>query len=307
MSKKLIVLLLALGVLIIVSLTGCDKDEATNPDEKLVGDINDPQFLLFEEAMDAPDETSEIMFGLMFEFLDTVDIIHTAAPPPVNSPLSPLLAEADTVFVVYHAGSQYWYRTAQFSEATGSDTLALTLEDSLQFLHAIGPVQWPDSALLVGLNHGALLTIESNTEDTVEAAQWISLTGDIASEGDVTLNGTQSFGIFLTDDAGPCSFALDIATTATNVLLNIAHTDSGGCPSAGVLAQNGTVGIECTGDTTVSFSDTWTITQTFTGNDQYTIVAENSTTRWTYSGSCADEQTKSTFAQRIRQVFNEEL
>jgi len=212
--------------------------------------------------------------------------------------------EVDSVVLAYHATSNYWYRYLSSMEANETDTFNVLLEDSLQFLHGIIPVQWPDTALLTGVKHGGLLTLNNNLSDTVTATQLVSIDGELHTQGDIVMDGVQTFDLYLTDDEESCMFDLGLTCTATDLELNITHTDAGGCPTSGVLVHTGTIGIECSGDSgTFSHNDSWACTQTFTGNDTHTVVIENSTTRWTYSGVCGDYQGTSPAEQRMSSLL----
>jgi hypothetical protein len=79
---------------------------------------------------------------------------------------------------------------------------------------------------------------------------------------------------------------MTIALTAIG--LNLAHIDAGGCPESGSMRHTGTIAVSCVGPPVTNYSDSWVVVETYTGDDNYTLVAENSTTRWTYDGNCMD-------------------
>lgn len=58
-----------------------------------------------------------------------------------------------------------------------------------------------------------------------------------------------------------------------------------GCPSSGTLRHTGAINMSCTGDTTLTHNDHWSIIQTFDGTMIH-VVVENSTTRWEYNEIC---------------------
>jgi len=234
-------------------------------------------------------ETSELYTDtLLFGIFDILDAVFDSAGQGVSGdrshPTTVTGIEADSVYLTYHDASQYWYRYSHSVVPSDTDTMTTTIIDSVQFLHADGPVQWPDSTFLTGVNTGALLHIVSSNGSEIEADQLVTILGNIVDQGDVTLNGVQSIGMLFVSDS--CTATMDMGITATEVVLNIAHIDTSGCPESGVFQHQGTVGLECTGEGALSYSDSWTIVQTFTGDDGYIVVVENSTTRWTYSGSC---------------------
>ena len=268
---------LALALLL---AAGCDDDPA-GPNEKQTGDLNNPEYLQLIGSM----ESSELYTGMLLDnIFNVTDAVFGEGAHGVSGdrsyPIAVTGIEADSVYLIYHPNSQYWYWYLQ----SVADTLTTTIIDSVQFLHAEGPVQWPDSTLLTGIHTGALLQMAFSSGSEIEADQLLTIMGDIVSRGDITLNGAQSIDMLFLADS--CTATMDMGTTATEVALNIAHVDGSGCPESGVFRHQGTVGIECTGQGNLSFSDSWTIVQTFTGNDTHTVVAENSTTRWTFSGDC---------------------
>jgi len=292
MKKLLKAGLLAALVLSLLIAVGCDEDDegATGSTDKQVGDLNNPEFLQVQAALEDADEFSGLMFEAVLFAIDTILFEAGQGSSGRTYPGKHLTStEADSVLLTYHETSQYWYLYSSSQITAGDDTLTMVTTDSIQFLHLDGPVQWPDSSLLIGVNNGVYLSMMSSGGEHIIAGQLLTVMGEILTDGDITMNGNQVFDVLLANDVDSCSLDLNLTTTATNVVLNIEHVDSSGCPSSGVLQQHGTIAIACTGTPSVSYSDTWTITQTFTGDDMYTVVAENSTTRWTYSGSCRDE------------------
>jgi len=205
-----------------------------------------------------------------------------------------LESASDSVFYTYHSNSQYWYFYASSVDTSVSgDTVEdITIEDSIQFLHGSSPVQWPDSAELTGINAGGSVSIHSAPADTLSFNQNFTIIGNISGMGDVVINGNGQVigaGDFDTDSLGSCHGSLTLTQTISNVEINLTDMDEeDNCPAAGVIHLAGTAGIECIcGDTTLSFNDSWTITQTFSG-DYITTVYENSTTRWTVVYNCGD-------------------
>ncbi len=281
----------ALALSLVVALGCGDDDESgTGPTEKQVGDLNDPVFLQVQAAIDDAEEFSGLMLQAVLFAIDTIlSEAGQGSPGRPHPPRHSISVEADSVLLTYHETSQYWYLYTHSQVVVGDDILTTTVADSVQFLHADGPVQLPDSALLTGVNNGVYLSMVSTAGEHVVGGQQVAVTGEILAYGDIVLGGVQTFDVLLENDTDSCSLDLDLTNTATNVALNIAHTEEGGCPSSGVMQYHGVVALECTGTPAISFSDTWTVTETFTGNDTYTVVAENSTTRWTYSGNCGDD------------------
>jgi hypothetical protein len=288
--KTSLFLALMAGLVIVV---GCsDDDESTNPAEKQVGSVDDVEYIQMTAAMDELDYFSDQMLEFMLLGIDTIlGLQGVGSPGRPNRQFHAVGVEVDSVFVIYHASTQYWYLYFEGEETEGPYTITVTVEDSIQFLHATGPVQWPDSALLTGVNNGILLSMESSSGDLIAANQRLSVTGELLTAGDVAINGTQGFDAFIPGPDGGCTLDLNVATTFTALGLNIEYTKQGGCPETGTMRHTGTIGISCVGPPQTTYNESWMIAMTFTGNDNYTIVAENSTTRWTDSGNCLDDYT----------------
>ncbi len=289
--KRLLLLatLLTLG-LSLAFVTGCDEDKGTN-EEKAVGDTLDPVFGAIEEGFAGVDDMTPFMLSQSLEFAffllyDTSESVACKGSFDTKA----LRVASDSVFYTYHSSSQYWYFYGSHVDTSVSgDTVEdLTVEDSIQFLHGVNPVQWPDSNQLTGIKAGGSVSAYSAPADTLLFNQNFTIIGDIPGMGDVVINGNgqvTAAGDFDTDSLSSCHGSLTMTQTISNVELNLTTLEEDDCPTAGTVVNTGTVSIECTGDTTFSFSDSWTITQTFSG-DIITIVFENSTTIWTVTYTC---------------------
>lgn len=288
--------LLLLSVLMMLGaslafISGCDDDEATNPTEKAVGDTLDPVFVAIEDGFEGVDEAIGDLLGLSMEFAFFVlyDTSETVAGKG-SFDAKALGVASDSVYYTYHSNSQYWYFYGSFVDTSVSgDTVEdLAMEDSIQFLHGDDPVQWPDSTQLTGIKMGGSVSAHSAPADTLSASQNFTIFGNIPGFGDVVINGNgkvTAAGDFDSDSLGSCHGSLTLTQTISNVELNLTDIEEDGCPAAGVIRYAGTANLECVGDDSLEFSDSWTITQTFSG-DIITIVFENSTTKWTVTDSC---------------------
>ncbi len=208
---------------------------------------------------------------------------------------------ADSFLTTYHTNSQYWhfYVSTVDTEYTEDsteivDVASIIFEDSMQFLHGVDPVQWPDPAQLTAIKAAGGVSIYSLLRpDTILISQSFSIVGDIATSGDVIISGNgeaNTVGDFTTDSLGSCHGSFNLTQTISTMALNLTAMEEGGCPTAGTLRYNGTVAFECEGDPPVAYSDTWTVRQTFSG-DIITTVVENSTTVWTITDTCGDGST----------------
>ena len=282
-------LLMMLGVAL-TFLSGCDEDkDGTGPTEKAIGDTQDPVFGAIEEGFEGIDEMTSMLLDVSLKFMDSVlnDPGHLASGK-WSFGIQGLGVAADSFLYTYHSNTQYWYFYFAWDtiENEGMDTVSLTIEDSIQFLHGASPVQWPNSAELTGIKVGGSFEISSMNEGSVSLHQNFTITGDIAGLGDVVITGNGQLSIDLDSYESPCSFDFDMNQTISNLQLNITEPgEEEGCPTAGTIRHVGAVSVECTGDTTFTFSDTWSITQTFSG-DIITTVFENSTTVWTVTYTC---------------------
>jgi hypothetical protein len=285
---------LMIGLAALLSLAvGCggdDDDGTTGSTSKSTGSMDDPEF----EAMGyAYSDVESFRDMLMESALFAVDSVLSNMPPAVsgnrgNELRNALGTQADSVFMGFHSGSNYWYLFMQADEPSGSDVMTITLEDSVQFLHATGPVQWPDTALLTGINTGTAITMYSSGGDSAAAHQALAFTGELLSEGDIQINGTQSYWIDYYNDGDTCAISLDMNATINDINLNTAILDSDGCPTSGSFVAGGNVSVVCTGTPAIDFSDTWSVNETFIRGDSISYVVENSTTRWRWKESCSD-------------------
>lgn len=290
-SMKRMLLMAFMAAFVMVFVVGCDEDDATTNTEttKITGDLNDPAFLSMQGGLDEVESFDGEMFDMLFGLIDTILVMAPNGGKIVRQSSHSLGANADSVSVAYHQSSGYWYAYASIDEIvwtsdTTSDTASIIIEDSVQFLQGSMAVQWPDSALLTAIKTGASVDV-TFTGGSVTASQNFTIAGAIIAEGDVTVNGTNAVDVSATLLEG-CTFALSMTGSATNIVLNIAAIQNDVCPTSGMLVSTGSISLECVGDTTVSFSDSWTITETFAG-ETITVVAENSTTRWTFTDSCS--------------------
>ncbi|UCE24279.1 MAG: hypothetical protein JSU74_13475 [Candidatus Zixiibacteriota bacterium] len=290
MKKTLLLLLIAgLMLTLVVSCGKDDDDSATDPIIKQDGELTDLEFLTAEDAFAGAALYTDSLLFWMDLVLDTVleDSASLASSAKV------LGTEGDSGEIVYHEDSEYWYLYYQTIDTNhqgqaGLEIYTGVIRDSVQFLHGDTPVKWPIEDLLTGISNGVLLTWTMTNDSgslTANAAQNVNVTGEIATRGLVTINGTRSFDLDLAGQNQNCAATLDVTGTATEIEGMLAVMDAGGCPTSGTLAHVGTIGIECTGDTSFALSDTWTRTETFEGDSSY-VVIENSTTRWTFWHYC---------------------
>lgn len=287
MKRILMVAVFGLTISGLGFLWGCGDDESTNS-QLAAGDTTDAEFQMVREMYD------DAGFGGMTEFMMSwtgslvEDVLDSADQLPVGARTGADLALQDSTLVAYHSGSKYWYYYGAGSMGDGY----LTVEDSVQFRHATGPVQWPDSALLVGITAGIKILM-TQEDDSVVVGQRFSMAGELLAQGDVEIDGTQyfAFSILPRKSASQvtCEIAMQGSGVYSNVMLNLAQVfDSGGCPSAGSITHQFALQAECTGDTTFSYDGSWFVRETF---DDGTIAFtfEDNTTRWTFTDDCGTD------------------
>ncbi len=260
---------------------GCSDDDPVSPVGKQVGNLNNPELTQVMGNVAISELYADQLLDDIFDVLEGVfDSAAQASPGNRARPGVVSGIDADSISLTYSATSQYWHRYVRIEEP--ADTL--TINDSIQFLHAIGPVQWPDSTLLTGLHAGAQMNMLIGYDTTIEAAQELTIMGDIVGRGDITLNGTQAVYRGIINDT--CSVIVELARTATDIVMNIAASVEPGCPDSGVLSSAASISMECVTPATLSYDNSWTIVETFTGDNTRSVVVEDATTRWVFTDSC---------------------
>lgn len=287
--KRMTIFILILG-LMLTFVIGCgdDDEEVVAPTTKETGELTDPDFLAVYGLLLGTETYSDSLLDCMDNFIDAVE---DSAAQTAPGKLPGTASSALEIVITYHESSQYWHRHITDADTirqgqTIVDVITVELEDSIQFKEGTAVVQWPDTAALTEIATGALLAINTQSgTGNVTAAQNITVVGEIASRGDITLNGTRSFNLGWSDQSGSCTATMDIDAVGTDIAMNITLMNDQGCPESGTLHHTGDITIGCTGDTTWSYSDTWTVSQVFYG-DSTVVRIENSTTRWDYVDYC---------------------
>jgi hypothetical protein len=310
MEDKLMKRLLFLSVFMMLGaslafISGCDDDEATNSTEKAVGNTLDPVYIAVGEGLGF---IGDITFWNIGQLLETTFFIlyDTSAPAASKGyfEIEGLESASDSIIRTYHSSSQYWYFYVSLIDTAGD---SITAEDSIQFLHGAVPVQWPIPAELTGIKAGASFSIYSLQADTFLFNQNFTILGDLPDTGDVVINGNGQVSVarnLESDSLGFCHGSFTMTQTITNVEINLANVDEeDACPTAGTVRYSGVAELECIGDASFSFSDSWTVTQTFSG-DVMTVIAENSTTKWTATYPCGGGTTAAPWNRYARIVKN---
>ncbi len=297
-TKQFIILMMTVALLLFV--IGCSDDSTSS--QKQVGELTDTSYLQVESTIESMDEFTSEMFESMFWLIDTVMSTMSQSPGKLTSKYSNMRALSDSVLLAYHTNSQYWYFYVSVNDTLGTgEQMIVTssiIQDSIQFLHGTTAVQWPDSLQLTGINTGADLDLAMTSPEislNVAANQKFNIVGDILTDGTITINGNNGISLSALSISEGCNSTMAITGEAVDIVTTIDDLDdddgNDDCPTSGSLTHNGTISLACTGESILSFSDTWFISQTFnsTGVD---IVVENSTTRWTTTELCGETSLK---------------
>ena len=296
MKRSFLITTLMILSLFAVAFYGCSDDDNGTNVVKEEGSLDDPMFMEIQEFVgEGLEETNYILFDMLFNDIDSVFNMMAAAK--ITSP-------AESLLVAWHSNTNYWYFYA--SDTNPSDpTEYYIMVDSFQFIHGTTPSQWPDSALLSRVNTGASFNYYMGDEGHYTMSQNISIVSDDMIGGDpVTINGTRGLSAYFPDwtifgdTSYACIFQMNFTGTANNVVMDF---DGNECPSGGVYTQAGTIGISCSGDSTFSHNDSWTITETFHDNYIGDVVFENSTTRWTFQDTCTSGPIYTTYPMDLVQ------
>jgi hypothetical protein len=311
--KKLLYMLSAMSLIAGLALIiGCsDDDETTGPVVKATGD---PDAVEFEAALGVIAFIGEMNWEMLDGMSGTIDSVMTRFAPTraekirIQNLSTGIMS--DSFYLTYHADSKYWYAFFQAVDTgivgDSQVVISVTYEDSIQFLHGTEVVQWPDSALLSGVNCGAS-SIMLNLFDwwkSFEAHQQVSVVGGIFGDGDVAINSTATAETDVSGelDGYSCTFDVDLGITLTNVALNLEATESDGCPTSGTAQYTGVIDMACDNDTSFTLNDQWSLIQTFSDTTIHYVV-ENSTTRWEFDETCNGKSTMA-FGNRVPANFN---
>ncbi len=281
----------------LVFFAGCGDDKGTEPHKKTAGDTLNPIFVAAGEGLGGMGELVPQLLIASLEFAFVVFQGAGQAPRGKRSfEVVGRKSAADSLYYEYHSGSSYWYFYYRSSDTEYyGDVITYyevrTYEDSIQFWHGAEPVQWPDSALLTQIKAGGSVMLRNSEGVELSMVQALVLSGEVAALGDVVISGTGRVVGEAYTETSVCRYSIDMTHAVTGVQLNLAEIDQEGtCPDAGTVRHTGSLDIECTGDTTFSFSDRWTVTQTFSGDTEKTTF-ENSTTIWTVVEACGGGST----------------
>ncbi len=267
-------------------LVGCgDDDNATGPSWQ-TGEPDDPEYVTAQQIIEEDMFIGATGFPIMMLTGPMIDMVFDSAAGEMSArePGGDLALQS-LMSLTYHPDSKYWYTYAGAPVSGG----IVTAVDSVQFLHASGPVQWPDSALVVGIKTGVLF-IMSSDQETFLIGQQLSMMGDVVSAGDVEINGSMLLNYPLqsmaTKQSLECFGEVSASWQLEDVTANLNELSWGGaCPSGGSIDCQLTLRAICVADSLFPVDGDWRLVQTF-AEGEVTTIYEHNLTRWTETDSC---------------------
>ena len=264
------------GVMLVLLLTGCNDDNTLTP-----GDPADPDFQSFQQEFGNIEETTHSMMGTSFEVIG--DILD--GPAATQNPSF----QGITYTLDYNETAQFWVAHLVLDDEAGT---VATFEESLQFIAAGHPVQYPEpgtldlvrSFLTVGVNGpaGSLSGFQNLTAvpHVQESVILVTLNGTGGLEGTFTHSETDSSG---TTD---CSVDASFATTVSQLVVNVTEGASP-CPLSGSITHNGNLHVLCTGAHPGEFDGHWTVSASFEDGTA-TVSCASGGNVWHYTAPCEE-------------------
>lgn len=287
--------------LLMFGLIGCSSSTSSSDDDPnggngglVLGDTSDTEYQSIEGAVGSVGQIS----GEMLEFIDImVDTLRNRpgwlAAGPSGAPASDTI-DFDSFYVTYHSNTNFWYfywssvdtvydydsNSVQFVY----DIITSEIEDSMRFRQDYQYVQWPDTSRINQVTFGISMVVTSQTGLVdMNVGQRMFIEGDFFGNGPVLMNGDAGYDVSM--QFFGCEMGFDMTIDLDSLEFDLGDP-SAECPTSGALAMSGTSSILCTnGDSTVSESGSYSITQTFNGST-VDIVADDGTTRWEVTESC---------------------
>lgn len=275
--------LVAVGLSAALLMYGCGDDDKSPSGPKLqTGDPEDPEFVLMQRVIDE-DVFVEMTQFMLWMSMATMDLVFdSAAAAPVGREFAAELG-LQVPMLTYHEDSKYWYLAAP-----GPFGMNSILVDSIQFLHASGPVRYPESTLVVRVNTGCVLV--TMAEPYLTIGQKVSLTGDVVDLGDVVLSGTQfieyPLGEMVTKQGVMCVGDMSASGLFTNVGMNLdGLMETGECPTSGTAEYGIVLHGVCATDEITTLDDFWKLRQMF-DDGTITTYFDHENTRWVDTTLC---------------------
>lgn len=304
MRRLICLALLALPALLWM-FSGCTSSSPNSGDDGLFdttgtgglvnGDTSDSEFQSIEGALGSIDAISGQMLGFLDFMIDTLrQQPNWLGTSPSLTPAADTL-DFDSFHVSYHSNTGFWYfnfsstDTLYEPDSLGNDVLSdiwtIVVEDSIRFRQDYSYQQWPDTSRVNQITLGVAFTITSQSGlVNMQVGERVFIDGNYFTGGAVTLYGTGEYDIDMSFLG--CTMSVDMDLSLDDLAIDVDNLGDG-CPASGSLSLDGTSSMSCSnGDSTISESDSYSITQTFNGSTVH-LVAEDATTRWEITESCS--------------------
>ncbi len=293
----------AIAALMFTMTFGCGEDTPTGSTLQ-TGNVSDSSFQLVSNQFSPA--------AADINGLDWIDLLMGELPgftaSSSNGSFRPLLgrgvaqSHSDTVVsITIVVDSASGWITFNATIANFLDTF--TVVDSMRFSDIANTPFIPSDSLntdsigkLEIRVHGTAV-VNDNSEfvgtGVIAASMDIDIIGrDLAGGLDtIRINATETntlTGVAFDSANGQCDISVSMTSTLTN-LVGLIDDTTDACPLSGQAHVTATIDVDCSaGQGTLTFMDTWTVTATFNGGTDATIVFENSTTRWEVTEPCGE-------------------
>jgi hypothetical protein len=298
-------MLLALMAVALVFLAECGKDEPTSS-QLAVGDTTDPGFQMIQGIVgEGQFDFGEQILGISFELLE--DYFGMGAPAKISGGAD---ASQEITIGYAHDSSDYWHIFAcTVTVIEAEESFQITGIDSIRLATAEGYTYVFDTSVVNAVDVKGHFTVDL---EMIEGYGHMGAHGGFEIDGlygeEVTVNGlsNDTAMMAISGDSGTCEMDLTFGQSFANiVIIPQPYSDTGECPSSGVITTNATLDIACTGSTaldSLNISGAWHVVAVFNGDGTVTITYEDGTTRWVVTEECGDGGTpaKSGLASRLK-------
>lgn len=280
----------AVLVVCVVAPLACTLEETTTPTDPTSSNTNEIVDPGYEETYQLLGDAQELGRTLLNSTWWLLDSVVSLQPDSDSCwrrrHQGGTALGCDSVELVYHENSGYWWQYRRFGEDTEAGSPSLTVIDSLQFVSSAGPVQWPEPGQLLDFAVGGYVAATYSDGGIAMATHDLYFTGDALNGEDVIVSGLQTFLMDYSRDYDSCAVYLDVIAYIDEVAQPSYPSVSSTCPRAGEVQYDGEVTMQCYGSRGGGFSDWWGISQTFLGDGMAHYVVINSTDEWTFVGDC---------------------
>jgi hypothetical protein len=260
---------LVLPLVVLFLATGCSDDNQPLTQ----GDPADPAFTTFQAQFEPVFDMTGQMVEMVFATLDGVTAQQSGG-------VAPLAAEYG-LSLAWNEETQFWVGHLTF--CSEGDTTCFTAVDSVQFLGASGPVQYPDESLS---EIRSFIDVAVTGPGILEAHAYQNLVFTLDGQM-VAMNGAGGHDAsYMGEDGsgGSCEFEAHFTMTAQDVVMSLS---SGGCPVSGAATYNGSLQASCTGgEADFNVGGSYYVTSSFQNGMMSTTVTSGDNF-WTYTEPCS--------------------